>query len=228
MFSCFFVASILTPALTVEARSAIPLPRFRLEFGITILSTCSKNPVPAFPGFSVLLRPFLLSLTRVYIAVSMHLNLAGSVSATPMLVCNVWHFFLGRSLLCLDAFIVSLNQACEGGKKRWYASTLELQQVSLEFCRACRSVPTLRIRVEGKTPVSLWLRFDPQHLLVPASSRVPLVRALALRWALPMDCLRQKAAIELWDWSEDLVLTELRLRVASKQWFGPSASSGSG
>ncbi|CAN0512055.1 unnamed protein product, partial [Ectocarpus sp. 12 AP-2014] len=32
---------------------------------------------------------------------------------------------------CLDVFMVALNQACDGQDKRWYASTLELQLVSL-------------------------------------------------------------------------------------------------
>ncbi|CAN0090492.1 unnamed protein product [Ectocarpus sp. 12 AP-2014] len=46
----------------------------------------------------------------------------------------------------LDAFIVALNQTCDGGEKRWYASTLELQLASLEFvgradaCRPCTCV----------------------------------------------------------------------------------------
>ncbi|CAN0164398.1 unnamed protein product [Ectocarpus sp. 6 AP-2014] len=42
---------------------------------------------------------------------------------------------------CLDAFIVALNQTCDGRENRWYASTLELQLVSLKFCGACRRFP---------------------------------------------------------------------------------------
>ncbi|CAN0551023.1 unnamed protein product, partial [Ectocarpus sp. 12 AP-2014] len=57
---------------------------------------------------------------------------------------------------CLDAFIVALNQVCDEHDKRWYASTLELQLVSLAFCGACRSVPTLQVRVDHKLPRSLW------------------------------------------------------------------------
>ena len=141
-------------------------------------------------------------------AVSVHLNLLTRFSLkSPVLCCVCVRCFSSEKPLCLDAFIVALNQACGGGKKRWLASTLELQLVSLEFCRACRTVPTLRVRVQAGTPVSLWFIFKPQHSLVPTSTRVPLVRALALRWALPMDQLRQKAAVELWDWLEDLVLT---------------------
>ena len=47
------------------------------------------------------------------------------------------------------AFVVAVNQACEGGEKRWYASTLELQLTSLELCKACRSVGTLRMHVDS-------------------------------------------------------------------------------
>eukprot|EP00903_Cladosiphon_okamuranus_P014166 g13165.t1 len=43
----------------------------------------------------------------------------------------------------VNAFAVALDQACGGGEKRWYTSTLELQLASLELCRACRRVPTL-------------------------------------------------------------------------------------
>lgn len=73
--------------------------------------------------------------------------------------------------------------------KRWYASTLELQLASLELCRACRSVPTLHARVDDDTPRTLWSR--------RASSRVPVVTALCLTWALPTEGL-QRVAIELY------------------------------
>ncbi|CBJ26958.1 expressed unknown protein [Ectocarpus siliculosus] len=53
---------------------------------------------------------------------------------------------------CLDAFIVALNQTCDGRENRWYASTLELQLVSLKFCGACRRFPTLHVRVDRQTP----------------------------------------------------------------------------
>ncbi|CAM9295056.1 unnamed protein product, partial [Ectocarpus sp. 12 AP-2014] len=53
---------------------------------------------------------------------------------------------------CLDAFIVSLNQTCDRQEQRWYASTLELQLVSLDFCGACRRCPTLHVRVDRQTP----------------------------------------------------------------------------
>ncbi|CAM9669642.1 unnamed protein product, partial [Hapterophycus canaliculatus] len=53
---------------------------------------------------------------------------------------------------CLDAFTIALHQACGGSLRRWYASTLQLQLASLGFCRACRSVPTLHVRVNRSTP----------------------------------------------------------------------------
>ena len=100
---------------------------------------------------------------------------------------------------CLDAFIVALGQACEGGKKRWYTSTMELQLVSLEFCRACRSVPTLHVPVKDSTPRSLW---PPQSQIGASnaiiSSRVPAVRAIHLTGELPMLLRLQRAEIERW------------------------------
>ncbi|CAN0229897.1 unnamed protein product, partial [Ectocarpus fasciculatus] len=84
---------------------------------------------------------------------------------------------------CLDAFTVALNQACDGRQKRWYASTLELQLVSLEFCGACRSVKTLHVRVFPYTCPSLWSARqshttpDKGGLEVCISSRVPAVQA---------------------------------------------------
>eukprot|EP00903_Cladosiphon_okamuranus_P014849 g13750.t1 len=56
---------------------------------------------------------------------------------------------------CLDAFLAALGQASEGGEKIWYVSTLQLQLASMEFCRACRSVPTLRPITGVVWPASL-------------------------------------------------------------------------
>ncbi|CAN0521524.1 unnamed protein product, partial [Ectocarpus sp. 12 AP-2014] len=116
---------------------------------------------------------------------------------------------LGRTR-CLDAFVVALSQACEGGKKRWYSSTLELQLTSLDLCRACRSTSILHVRVNDQTPRSLWTSRTAQtrpntrswKLLI--SSRVPVLRALRLTWALSMEDLLRDAAIELWTWSQRL------------------------
>ncbi|CAB1105529.1 unnamed protein product [Ectocarpus sp. CCAP 1310/34] len=85
---------------------------------------------------------------------------------------------------CVDAFIVALNRTCDGGEQRWYASTLELQPVSLEFCVACRRVPTSHsTSTVGR--------------LVSGVSRAPVVRAYSLTWALSMDVLLQSCAMEL-------------------------------
>lgn len=55
---------------------------------------------------------------------------------------------------CVKAFTATLNQLCEQGEKRWHVSTLKL--ASLDLCEACRSLRTLRARVERNTPTSLW------------------------------------------------------------------------
>lgn len=65
------------------------------------------------------------------------------VLATAMFPCNT---FSGK-IRCLGAFIVVLGQVCEGGESNLYTSTVELQMASLELCRACRSIPTLHVRV---------------------------------------------------------------------------------
>ena len=104
--------------------------------------------------------------------------------------------------LCLDAFIVALNQACAAeGEKRWYASTLELQLASMEWCRVCRSVPTLHVYVSDQSPRSLWFRSQTQagscarrSQKLRTSSRVPIVRAVRLTWGLPMEMLTRDTA----------------------------------
>ncbi len=83
----------------------------------------------------------------------------------------------------------------------------------MEFCIACRSIPTLSVRVEGPSPRSLWC---PRRWQIPLespgpggciTSRVPVVRALRLTWALPIEILIQSASIDLWASSEYLLLT---------------------
>jgi len=119
--------------------------------------------------------------------------------------------FSGESR-CLHAFTVALSEACNGGVKRWYASTLELQLVSLEFCRACRSIPQLAVNVEASTPRSLW---SPRKAQTPprtrssearSASRVPVVQAVRLTWGLPAEILMEDAAMEYWAMSEYLRL----------------------
>ncbi|CAM9481601.1 unnamed protein product, partial [Ectocarpus sp. 13 AM-2016] len=109
----------------------------------------------------------------------------------------------GGNSKCLDALVVALNQACDGQEKRWYVSTLELQLVSLEVCGACRSVQTLHVRVKRQTPPSLWFPSQSHTTTnnrspeVGIPSRVPVVQAFGLTWALPMEVLQQRSAIEV-------------------------------
>ncbi|CAN0589936.1 unnamed protein product, partial [Ectocarpus sp. 12 AP-2014] len=97
--------------------------------------------------------------------------------------------FTGRSD-CLDAFIVALNQACDGQNKRWIASTLELQLASLEFCGACRSVQTFQVHVDAETPPRLWypckahITPDKEGREVSIASRVPAVQPFGWTWSL--------------------------------------------
>ncbi|CAM9176006.1 unnamed protein product, partial [Hapterophycus canaliculatus] len=91
---------------------------------------------------------------------------------------------------CLDAFLVALCQTHEDKEdrqRRWYVSTLDLQLVSLEFCIACRSVPSLHVRVVHGAPPTLWAprRQEPEELREkPRRTRVPVVRAARLTWRL--------------------------------------------
>lgn len=72
-----------------------------------------------------------------------------------------------------DAIFITLGQARSG--KPWYTSTLELQVVSLRLCATCRSVPTLRLFLDGPTQVAM-VRKDPQ-----ATTRVPAFENAGLR-----------------------------------------------
>lgn len=82
----------------------------------------------------------------------------------------------------LLAFDVALHQACEGGDRRWYASTLELQLASLGLCKACRGVPTLRVQVGEGTPRTL--RFPREPRTTRNSSREPVVQPGFLSWGI--------------------------------------------
>lgn len=100
-------------------------------------------------------------------------------------------------------------------------STLELQLASLEVCKACRSVPTLRVRVANETPSTLWaprdeLSLQQQRQQQPQqqhkssrdsksttsrggkaiSSRVPAVQMVDMRWAAPSHRLLNSGAME--------------------------------
>lgn len=138
-------------------------------------------------------------------------------------------FFLSGGNRCLDAFIVALSQAHDAGKykTRWYVSTLELQLSSLEFCRACRNVPTLHVRVGIESPTTLWATQEKEPLQRPSSpsfpgnaigssnttdtegvisTRVPVVHAASLTWALGARELSESGRMDQWN-----CLDELRL-----------------
>ncbi|CAN0120082.1 unnamed protein product, partial [Ectocarpus fasciculatus] len=104
---------------------------------------------------------------------------------------------------CLDAFTLALNQACDGQEEGWYASTLQLQLVSLTLCRACRSAQLLQVRIDEDTPSTLWSSGTPyatpstRSPEVCCSSQVPAVQAFGWKCYLPTDRLPQTAAAEL-------------------------------
>ncbi|CAM9772205.1 unnamed protein product [Ectocarpus fasciculatus] len=95
-----------------------------------------------------------------------------------------------------------IKQACDGQGKRWYTSTLELQLVSLAFCVACRDVRSCTCVLTAKRPPSLWsprkshTTSNKRSREVCTSSRVPAVQAFGLTWALPLEVLQQRAAME--------------------------------
>ena len=158
---------------------------------------------------------------------SLHMSVF-SLGVSPM-SCQPQCFSPGE-VLCLDAFIVALSQACEGGRKLWYVSSLELQLLSVDFCRACRSVPIWHVRVGQVTPPSLWsspkLPTTASHVLSSEArnySRVPVLRALRLAWNLPLDLLLQSAATEWWAWSlqELSVGPELNKSIVGAVWPAP-------
>lgn len=126
--------------------------------------------------------------------------------------------------------MVALCQVDDRGKggKRWHVSTLQLQLASLEFCKACRSVPTSHVRVDDKAPRTMWAARDyetQQHSrwqtprrptadsdcatdakqVIP--SRVPPVRAVSLLWTLGEKLWVESGATERWGGLELLRLS---------------------
>ena len=86
--------------------------------------------------------------------------------------------------LCLDAFGIALNQACDGGGQ-WYASTTALQLVCFDMCRACRALAGFAVVVRVGTPVHVWLRHSLQSgRNKRPSSRVPSLKACSVTWEL--------------------------------------------
>lgn len=139
---------------------------------------------------------------------------------------------------CVDAFTVALFQAYHRKEEEWawYVSTLELQLASLDFCRACRRVPTLHFRVLDETPRTLWAprgdqsRQKLREQVPPSSatdsenatdvaeaipSRVPEVRAACLTWALGHKTLECSGGFKRWG-----DLRSLRLPGGGRRWPG--------
>ncbi|CAM9165121.1 unnamed protein product, partial [Ectocarpus sp. 8 AP-2014] len=123
----------------------------------------------------------------------------------------------GNHNRCLDAFIVAFGQVYNTGDRVWYTSALELQLASLDFCRACRNVPTLlRILVEEGTPGSLLNVLAEEQQEHPASShqdrgssRLPFVRANRVKMVLPDGMLAQNLhEMHTWRGVEELHLVD--------------------
>lgn len=126
------------------------------------------------------------SFTKVISGKDNQANLSNPIHLTYLL-----HFVLCRAVLddvphpllqhgeqvCRRFRRCLLNQACRGGEKRWYTSTLELQLASLELCRACRRVPTLHVLVYPRTLRTLWSPCKPHRESEPGtgSSKVRLM-----------------------------------------------------
>ncbi|CAM9464117.1 unnamed protein product [Ectocarpus sp. 13 AM-2016] len=86
---------------------------------------------------------------------------------------------------CSEAFTVALNETCDGTS--WYTSTKELQLASLEICIACRSYPTVHLKVDDQIPRRLLAIADapppkPKRL---CWTRVPRLRARHVTWNMP-------------------------------------------
>ncbi|CAN0191062.1 unnamed protein product, partial [Ectocarpus sp. 6 AP-2014] len=89
----------------------------------------------------------------------------------------------------MDALTVALNQAYDSragdcDNVRWFTSTLDLQLASLDLCRACRSVPTLLVKIDHDTPRSLWTPTVYGGADSAPSGRVPPLRAHGVKWEI--------------------------------------------
>ncbi|CAM9852451.1 unnamed protein product [Ectocarpus sp. 8 AP-2014] len=85
----------------------------------------------------------------------------------------------------LNAFIVGLDETCDG--KSWYTSTKELQLASIELCVACRKHQTPHLIVDTEIPRRLLAAADappsqPKRLF---RTRVPRLRARRVTWDMP-------------------------------------------
>ncbi|CAN0340877.1 unnamed protein product, partial [Ectocarpus sp. 8 AP-2014] len=86
---------------------------------------------------------------------------------------------------CSEAFVVALNTGCDGNV--WYTSTKELQLASLQFCVACRNVPTLHLAVYNThVPARLWNDHAATEARTgakrPSTTRVPVFRPRGVTW----------------------------------------------
>ncbi|CAN0365078.1 unnamed protein product [Ectocarpus sp. 6 AP-2014] len=97
---------------------------------------------------------------------------------------------------CLDALIVALTNAGDG--QGWYTPTTQLQLASLDFCTACRTVPTVHLTVDGDVPARLKAGIDNG-----GASRVPAFRPRCVTWNKPIAALR----------GEDDVFADVRVLV---------------
>ncbi|CAN0450569.1 unnamed protein product [Ectocarpus sp. 12 AP-2014] len=97
---------------------------------------------------------------------------------------------------CLDALIVALTNTGDG--QGWYTPTTQLQLASLDFCTACRAVPTTHVTVDGDVPTRLEAGIDNG-----GASRVPAFRPRGVTWNLPIAALR----------GEDDVFADVRVLV---------------
>ncbi|CAN0445300.1 unnamed protein product, partial [Ectocarpus fasciculatus] len=80
---------------------------------------------------------------------------------------------------------------------------LELQLVSLELCGACRSAQLLDVRVDERTPPTLWTSRTPhatsakRSKTICVSNRVPAVQAFGWEWDLSIERLPNRAAFDV-------------------------------
>lgn len=141
-----------------------------------------------------------------------------------------------ESSRCLEAIAILLDQSSPKGGIRqtpYLASTLELQLVSLEVCRVCRSPSTLHVTLSPSSPVGLWVapqarrssssssdRADCQHPTTrhdkhaeagndETRSRVPPLLPFSVTSRLSSDDLSSGRTTELWTDVE-----RLRLNIA--------------
>ena len=97
---------------------------------------------------------------------------------------------------CLQAFTAALNQACGGGGKTWYVSTMNLQLASVQLCIACRAVAPLHVRLGQGIPRSMWATdISPAQPAtevaeLPVPSRVPVVQMLSATWDIDLRTFR--------------------------------------